>query len=67
MAKRNLARGGIEMAVRGKGIALVGYGIGSELNKVGIVNVQGGCYFTPDNNSLFYCFRSKLRIMLDFK
>ena len=34
------------MAVLGTGIALVGYGIGSELNKVGIVNVQGGWYFT---------------------
>jgi hypothetical protein len=42
MAKKNWVRGGIEMAVLGTGIALVGYGIGSELNKVGIVNVQGG-------------------------
>jgi hypothetical protein len=32
----------MEMAVLGTGIALVGYGIGSELNKAGIVNVQGG-------------------------
>jgi hypothetical protein len=28
------------MAGLGTGVALVGYGIGSELNKVGIVNVQ---------------------------
>jgi vacuolar iron transporter family protein len=42
MAKKNWVKGGIEMAVLGTGIALVGYGIGSELNKVGIVHVQGG-------------------------
>jgi VIT1/CCC1 family predicted Fe2+/Mn2+ transporter len=42
MAKKNWVRGGIEMAGLGTGVALVGYGIGSELNKVGIVNVQGG-------------------------
>lgn len=42
MAKKNWVRGGMEMAVLGTGIALVGYGIGSELNKAGIVNVQGG-------------------------
>jgi len=42
MAKRSWIRGGIEMAVLGTGIALVGYGIGSELSKVGIVNVEGG-------------------------
>src|SRR5215831_2209500 len=42
MAKKNWVKGGIEMAVLGTGIALVGYGIGSELNKVGILNVQGG-------------------------
>jgi vacuolar iron transporter family protein len=40
MAKKNWVRGGIEMAVLGTGIALVGYGIGSELSKLGIVNVQ---------------------------
>jgi VIT1/CCC1 family predicted Fe2+/Mn2+ transporter len=40
MAKKSWVRGGIEMAVLGTGIALVGYGIGSELNKAGIVNVQ---------------------------
>lgn len=42
MAKKSWVRGGIEMAVLGTGIALVGYGIGSELNKAGIVNVQAG-------------------------
>jgi len=42
IAKKNWVRGGIEMAVLGTGIALVGYGIGSELSKVGIVNVSGG-------------------------
>jgi hypothetical protein len=42
MAEKSWIRSGIEMAVLGTGIALVGYGIGSELNKVGIVNVQGG-------------------------
>ena len=42
MAKKSWVRGGMEMAVLGTGIALVGYGIGSELNKAGIVNVQGG-------------------------
>jgi hypothetical protein len=35
MAKKNWVRGGIEMAVLGTGIALVDYGVGSELNKVG--------------------------------
>lgn len=42
MAKKSWLKDGIEMAVLGTGIALVGYGIGSELNKVGIVHVQGG-------------------------
>ena len=42
MAKKNWVRGGIEMAGLGTGVALVGYGIGSELNKIGIVNVRGG-------------------------
>jgi len=42
IAKKNWVRGGIEMAVLGTGIALVGYGIGSELSKVGIVNVSRG-------------------------
>jgi VIT1/CCC1 family predicted Fe2+/Mn2+ transporter len=42
MAKKSWVKGGIEMAVLGTGIALVGYGIGSELNKADIVNVRGG-------------------------
>jgi hypothetical protein len=29
------------MAGLGTGVALIGYGIGSELNKVGIINIQG--------------------------
>jgi VIT1/CCC1 family predicted Fe2+/Mn2+ transporter len=40
MAKKNYIKGGIEMAGLGTGIALVGYGIGSELAKIGIVNIQ---------------------------
>ena len=39
MAQMNLIKGGIEMAGLGTGIALVGYGIGAELARVGIVNV----------------------------
>jgi vacuolar iron transporter family protein len=42
MAKKNWIKGGIEMAGLGTGIALVGYGIGSELGKVGLVSVHGG-------------------------
>jgi VIT1/CCC1 family predicted Fe2+/Mn2+ transporter len=40
MAKKNWIKGGIEMAGLGTGIALVGYGLGAELAKTGIVNVQ---------------------------
>ena len=40
MAKKNWLKGGIEMAGLGTGIALVGYGIGSELAKAGIVNIH---------------------------
>jgi VIT1/CCC1 family predicted Fe2+/Mn2+ transporter len=40
IAQMNLIKGGIEMAGLGTGIALVGYGIGAELARVGIVNVQ---------------------------
>jgi vacuolar iron transporter family protein len=40
MAKKSWLKGGIEMAGLGTGIALVGYGIGSELAKVGIVNIH---------------------------
>ena len=40
LAQKNFIRGGIEMAGLGTGIALVGYGIGAELARIGIVNVQ---------------------------
>lgn len=39
MANTNLIKGGIEMAGLGTGIALIGYGIGTELANLGIVNV----------------------------
>jgi VIT1/CCC1 family predicted Fe2+/Mn2+ transporter len=39
MAKKSWIKGGIEMAGLGTGIALVGYGIGAELAKAGIVSV----------------------------
>ncbi len=39
IAKKSWVKGGIEMAGLGTGIALVGYGIGAELAKVGIVSV----------------------------
>ena len=51
MAKKNWVRGGIEMAGLGTGVALVGYGIGSELKKIGIVNVQGGCIRTSTSKT----------------
>jgi VIT1/CCC1 family predicted Fe2+/Mn2+ transporter len=38
IAKKNWVKGGLEMAGLGTGIALIGYGIGSELIKTGIVN-----------------------------
>ena len=38
MAKKSWLKGGLEMAGLGTGIALIGYGIGSELIKEGIVN-----------------------------
>jgi VIT1/CCC1 family predicted Fe2+/Mn2+ transporter len=40
LAKKNWIFGGLEMAGLGTGIALVGYGIGTELAKTGIVNAQ---------------------------
>ena len=40
MAKKNWFIGGIEMAGLGTGIALIGYGIGAELGKAGVVNIQ---------------------------
>lgn len=42
IAKKSWIKGGIEMAGLGTGIALVGYGIGAELAKVGIVSVPSG-------------------------
>jgi VIT1/CCC1 family predicted Fe2+/Mn2+ transporter len=42
MAKKNWFKGGIEMAGLGTGVALVGYGIGAELVKIGLINVGGG-------------------------
>ena len=39
MANISIIKGGIEMAGLGTGIALIGYGIGSELASIGIVNV----------------------------
>lgn len=39
MAHMNIIIGGIEMAGLGTGIALIGYGIGAELVRVGIVNI----------------------------
>src|SRR5690349_241075 len=42
LAKKNWVKGGIEMAGLGTGVALVGYGIGAELVKIGLVNVGGG-------------------------
>jgi vacuolar iron transporter family protein len=42
IAKKNWIKGGIEMAGLGTGIALVGYGIGSELAKAGVVHIPPG-------------------------
>jgi len=39
MANTSLIKGGIEMAGLGTGIALIGYGIGSELASIGIIKV----------------------------
>jgi vacuolar iron transporter family protein len=39
LAQMNIVKGGIEMAGLGTGIALVGYGIGAELARTGIVNI----------------------------
>jgi len=39
MAKISIIKGGLEMAGLGTGIALIGYGIGSELATLGIVSI----------------------------
>jgi VIT1/CCC1 family predicted Fe2+/Mn2+ transporter len=39
MANTSLIKGGIEMAGLGTGIALIGYGIGTELASIGIISV----------------------------
>jgi len=39
MANTNKLVGGLEMAGLGTGIALIGYGIGSELSNLGIISV----------------------------
>jgi len=38
-ANTSLIKGGIEMAGLGTGIALIGYGIGTELASLGVVNI----------------------------
>lgn len=39
LAKTNIVKGGLEMAGLGTGIALIGFGIGSELANLGIIDV----------------------------
>jgi VIT1/CCC1 family predicted Fe2+/Mn2+ transporter len=40
LAKKSWVKGGLEMSLLGTGIALVGYGIGSELGNIGIINTK---------------------------
>ncbi len=40
LAKKSWVKGGLEMSLLGTGIALVGFGIGSELDNLGIVSVE---------------------------
>ena len=39
MAETGIVKGGLEMAGLGTGVALIGFGIGSELANLGIINV----------------------------
>ena len=39
MAKTGIIKGGIEMAGLGTGVALIGFGIGAELNNLGIISI----------------------------
>jgi VIT1/CCC1 family predicted Fe2+/Mn2+ transporter len=40
LAKKSWIKGGLEMSLLGTGIALLGYGIGSEMNNLGVVNFE---------------------------
>jgi len=39
MAQTSIIKGGIEMAGLGTGIALIGFGIGSEIASLGFLNI----------------------------
>ena len=39
MAETGILKGGLEMAGLGTGVALIGFGIGTELANLGIINV----------------------------
>jgi VIT1/CCC1 family predicted Fe2+/Mn2+ transporter len=40
LAKKSWVKGGLEMSLLGTGIALLGYGIGSEMNNLGVINFE---------------------------
>jgi VIT1/CCC1 family predicted Fe2+/Mn2+ transporter len=40
LAKKSWVKGGLEMSLLGTGIALLGYGIGSEMNNLGVVEFE---------------------------
>lgn len=40
LAKKSWIKGGLEMSLLGTGIALLGYGIGSEMSNLGVVNFE---------------------------